>query len=181
MPLQDTCANSALIPGSPHSLGEGLHHLLCFSSAATRGTSGRSTGSCWFTPCFTQVCVCVCVCVVSVCVCVSVYLCLSVYCMCIYVCISRALLLMCRCVYIHVVYMYQVSPQEKKKIRVIHLHILTSNGILHHSSEGIVHSSLTVASFPVSTPSFFSHVVKKSAALQHAKKSWEWRLGTRLA
>ena len=33
---------------------------------------------------------------------------------------------------------------------------------------------LIVASFPVSTPSFFSHVV------QHAKKSWEWRLGTRL-
>ena len=31
-----------------------------------------------------------------------------------------------------------------------------------------------LASFPVSTPSFLSHVVK------NAIKSWEWRLGTRL-
>ena len=40
-----------------------------------------------------------------------------------------------------------------------------------------------VTLFPVSTPSFFSHVVKKAALfLQHAKqKSWVWRLGTRLS
>ena len=40
-----------------------------------------------------------------------------------------------------------------------------------------------VASFPVSTPSFFSHVVKKSGFTINytkQKKSWEWRLGTRL-
>ena len=44
-----------------------------------------------------------------------------------------------------------------------------------NSVYGSIH---TLASFPVSTPSFFSHVV--TLFLQHAKKSWEWRLGTRL-
>ena len=37
-------------------------------------------------------------------------------------------------------------------------------------SAGRVLSSGVLASFPVSTPSFFSHVVKKALFLQHAKK-----------